>query len=161
MTAVNPIPEGCNSVGVYLIVKDANAAIEFYKKAFGAEGGTCMTGPDGTGVMHAEIRIGNSTIMLADESPQWGTKSAETLGGSPVSMHVYIPDVDATFQRAVDAGCTVVSPCMDMFWGDRFGKVLDPFGFQWGLGTHFEDVSEEEMDKRAEAWFASMAEAQQ
>ncbi len=156
--AVNPIPDGCNSVNVYLIVKDGQAVIEFYKTAFGATGGVCMTGPDGTGVMHAEILIGNSTIMLSEENPQWGTKSAETMGGSPASLHLYLPDVDTAFQQAIDAGCTVAAPLMDTFWGDRFGKVVDPFGYQWGLATHIEDVSEVEMGKRAAAFFAQAGE---
>lgn len=160
MADVNPIPDGCNSVNVYLIVKDGQAAIDFYKKAFGAVGGMCMTGPDGTGIMHAELQIGNSTVMLSEENPQWGTQSAETMGGSPASLHIYLPDVDTAFQTAVDAGCTVVAPLMNTFWGDRYGKVVDPFGYQWGLGTHIEDVPEEEMAKRAQEWFASMAEGQ-
>ena len=113
-----------------------------------------MPGPDGQGVMHAELLIGNSTIMLSEENPEWGTKSAETMGGSPASLHVYLPDVDAAFQTAIDAGCTVIAPLMDTFWGDRYGKVADPFGYQWGLGTHVEDVSEEEMGKRAAEFFS-------
>ena len=160
MADVKPIPEGCNSVNVYLIVKDGQAAIDFYTKAFGATGGMCMPGPDGKSIMHAELQIGNSTVMLGEENPQWGTKSAETMGGSPASIHIYLPDVDSAFQQAVDAGCTVVAPLMDMFWGDRYGKVVDPFGYQWGLATHTEDVSEEEMAKRAQEWFASMAQGQ-
>ncbi len=154
MANINPIPEGCNSVNVYLVVKDGQAAIDFYEKAFGAVGGMCMPGPDSKGIMHAEIQIGNSTVMLSEENPQWGTQSPESLGGSPASMHVYLPDVDTAFQQAVDAGCTVVAPLMDTFWGDRYGKVADPFGYQWGLATHVEHVPEEEMAKRAQEWFA-------
>ena len=119
-----------------------------------------MPGPDGKGIMHAELQIGNSTVMLSEENPQWGTKSAETMGGSPASMHVYLPDVDSAFQQAIDAGCTVAAPLMDTFWGDRYGKVADPFGFQWGLATHLEDVSEEEMAKRAKEWFAQAAQGE-
>lgn len=159
MSSVNPIPDGCNSVNVYLIVKDGNAAIDFYCKAFGAKAGSLMTGPDGTGVMHAEVIIGNSTVMLSEENPAWDTKSAETMGGSPVSLHIYLPNVDEAFQQAVDAGCTVMAPLMDTFWGDRYGKVVDPFGYQWGLATHVEDVSDEEMGKRAEEFFAQQAES--
>ena len=159
MSNVSPIPEGCNSVNIYLVVKDGQAAIDFYCKAFDATGGMCMPGPDGKGIMHAEIQIGNSTIMLSEENPQWGATSAETMGGSPASLHLYLPNVDATFQQAVDAGCTVVAPLMDTFWGDRYGKVADPFGYQWGLATHVEDVSEEEMGKRAAQWFAQAAES--
>jgi uncharacterized glyoxalase superfamily protein PhnB len=159
MSNVNPIPEGCNSVNVYLVVKDGQAAIDFYTKAFGAIGGSCMPGPDGKGIMHAELKIGNSTVMLTEENPEWGTKSAETLGGSPMSLHVYLPDVDAAFQQAIDAGCTSVYPIMDTFWGDRYGKLSDPFGFEWGLATHTEDVPEEEMAERAQQWFAQAAES--
>lgn len=157
MADVNPIPAGCNSVNVFLVVKDGQAAIDFYKKAFGAVGGLCMSGPDGKSILHAELQIGNSTIMLTEENPEWELKSAETLGGSPASLHLYLPDVDSAFQQAVDAGCQVASPVMDMFWGDRYGKVVDPFGYQWGLATHVEDVPDEEMGKRAQEWFASMA----
>lgn len=158
--SVNPIPEGCNSVNVYLVVKDGQAAIDFYKKAFGAKGGMCMPGPDGTGIMHAELLIGNSTVMLTEENPQWGTKSAETLGGSPISLHVYLPDVDSAFQTALDAGCTITAPLMDTFWGDRYGKLADPFGFEWGLATHVEDVSDEEMGKRAQDFFSQAGDGQ-
>ncbi len=154
--SVNPIPANCNSVNLYLIVKDARKAIDFYVKAFGGTGGTCMTSPDGK-VMHGEIVIGNSTIMLSQENPEWHMKSAETLGGSPVSIHLYVDDCDSVFQQAIDAGCTELSPMMDMFWGDRYGKLMDPFGFQWGVATHIEDVDEAEMQKRSDAWFAQMA----
>jgi len=154
--AAKPIPDGFNSVSVYLVVKDPERAIDFYRKAFGAEPGVMMRTPDGSAVMHAEIHIGNSTIMLSGENPQWGQKSAETMGGSPASVHVYCDDVDKLFQRAVDAGCTVAAPLMDAFWGDRYGKVTDPFGYQWGLATHKEDVPEEEIAERAAAWFAQM-----
>jgi len=153
---VNHLPDGCNSVSVYLIVKDAQRAIEFYQQAFGATGGVCLTGPDGS-VMHAELQIGNSTIMLGEENPQWGSKSAETFGGSPASLHLYVADADVAFQRAIAAGCTEIAPLMDAFWGDRFGKLADPFGFQWGIATHMEDVGEDEMKRRAEAWMADMA----
>jgi PhnB protein len=156
--SVNHIPDGCNSVSVYLIVKDGQAAIDFYGKAFGAKGGMCMPGPDGTGIMHAELQIGNSTVMLTEENLDWGAKSVETMGGSPASLHVYVENVDAAFQTAVDAGCTVVAPLMDTFWGDRYGKLQDPFGFQWGLATHVEDVPEEEMATRAQAFFAQAGE---
>jgi uncharacterized glyoxalase superfamily protein PhnB len=106
--------------------------------------------------MHAEMRIGNSMVMLSQENPQWQMKSAETIGGSPVSLHLYVEDVDKAFKRAKDAGCQEVAPLMDAFWGDRYGKVADPFGLQWGLATHKEDVSEAECAKRAAAWFAWM-----
>lgn len=151
------IPEGFNTVSTYLIVKDAKEALSFYRKALGAEAGAHMAGPGGQGTMHAEMRIGNSTVMLTDENPQWDMKAPETLGGSPSSMHLYVENADEAFQRAVDAGCEVMAPMMDAFWGDRYGKVIDPFGHQWGFATHVEDVSPEEMGKRAAAWFAEMA----
>lgn len=154
--SVSAVPAGCNTVNVYLIVKDAAAAIEFYKKAFHGTGGDCMHAPDGS-VIHGEVVIGNSTLMLTQENPEWGMKSAETLGGSPASVHLYVEDCDSVFQNAIDSGCTQVAPVTDMFWGDRYGKVMDPFGFQWGIATHIEDVDEEEMKKRGEAWFAQMA----
>ena len=155
--SINPIADGCNSVNAYLVVKDAQAAIDFYQKAFGATVSCVLPLPGDQGIMHAEVRIGNSTVMLGDENPQWGTKSPETLGGSPVSLHIYVPDVDAAFQTAIDAGCTSVSPVADMFWGDRTGKVADPFGYQWGIATHTEDVSDEDMQTRAQEWFASFS----
>lgn len=156
--AAKPIPDGFNTVSTYLIVKDAQKAIDFYRKAFGAEPGSVMKTPDGQSIMHAEVCIGNSTVMLSQENPQWGMKSAETMGGSPASLHLYVDDADKIFQRALDAGCEVVAPLMDAFWGDRYGKVTDPFGFQWGIATHKEDLTEDEIDRRAAEWFASMAE---
>ena len=151
------IPEGFNTVSVYMIVKDAKKAIDFYQKAFGAEAGVHMPGPGGQGTMHAELRIGNSTVMLTDENPQWGMKSPSTLGGTATGLHLYVDDADKAFQRAIDAGCTVKAPLMDAFWGDRFGKVTDPFGHEWGIATHVEDVEPEDMAKRAAAFFAEMA----
>ncbi len=151
------IPEGFNTVSVYMIVKDAKKAIDFYQKAFGAEAGVHMPGPGGQGTMHAELRIGNSTVMLTDENPQWGMKSPSTLGGTATGLHLYVDDADKAFQRAIDAGCTVKAPLMDAFWGDRFGKVTDPYGHEWGIATHIEDVAPEDMAKRAAAFFAEMA----
>lgn len=155
--AVQPIPDGFHTVSSYLVVKNAVEAIEFYQKAFGAEPGVRMAAPGGAGTMHAEIHIGDSTVMLTDENPQWGMKSPATLGGTPVSLHIYTEDVDTLFKRATDAGCTVVAPLMDAFWGDRYGKVADPFGHQWGIATHIEDVPPGEMEQRAAKWFAEMA----
>ncbi len=154
--SVKPIPDGCNTVSAYLIMSDVQAAIDFYINAFGASGHACLKGP-GDSIMHAEVAIGNSTVMLSQESPQWGTKSAETMGGSPVSLHVYLPDVDTAFQKAVDAGCTVISPVADAFWGDRCGRLSDPFGYQWSMATHVEDVSPEDMEARGKAWLESMS----
>ncbi len=155
--AVKPIPEGFNTVSVYLVVKNAVEALEFYQKAFGAEPGVRMPGPDGKSTMHAEMRIGNSMVMLTDENPQWEMKSPHTLGGSPSSLHIYVEDVDKYFNRAIEAGCEVKAPLMDAFWGDRFGKVTDPFGHEWGIATHKEDLSGEEIGKRAAEFFASMS----
>ena len=153
---VHHIPEGANSVSAYLIVKDGQAALDFYAKAFGGTQAACLTAPDGS-VVHGEIRIGNSTVMISQENLEWNMKSPETLGGSPVSLHVYVEDADAAYQTALDAGCTEIMPVSDMFWGDRYGKVVDPFGFQWGIATHVEDVEPEEMQRRSQAWFAQMA----
>lgn len=154
---VNPVPENCNTLNAYVIVKDARQAMDFYAKAFGGQVGCAMTAPDGS-VTHGEVVIGNSTLMLSQENPQWEMKSAETLGGSPVSLHVYVEDCDAIFKQALDAGCKEIMPVSDMFWGDRYGKVIDPYGLQWGIATHVEDLSEEELHKRGEEWFAQMAE---
>ena len=150
------IPEGTSALSPYLILNDAAAAIDFYGKAFGAEPGDVMRMPGSNAVMHAEVRIGNSTVMLTGENQQWEMKSAESLGGSPISRHVYVQDADKAFQRALDAGCEVVAPLMDAFWGDRYGKLKDPFGIQWGIATHVEDLTPEEIGKRAAEWFASM-----
>ena len=154
--SVNAIPDGCNSVNVYLVVKNAQEAMDFYAKAFGGTVGVCMNAPDGS-VLHGEVIIGNSTLMLSQENLEWEMKSAETLGGSPASMHLYVEDCDTIFNQAIEAGCHEIQPVMDMFWGDRYGKVVDPFGFQWGIATHIEDVEPEEMKRRADEWFAQMA----
>ena len=156
--AVKPVPDGFNTINVYLIVKSADEAMKFYRKAFGAEPGVRMAGPDGKSTMHAEMHIGGSTFMLTDENPQWNLKSPLTLGGSGASVHLYVDDADALYNRAIEAGCAVEAPLMDAFWGDRYGKVKDPFGHSWGIATHTEDVRPEEMEKRAQQFFASMAE---
>ena len=149
-TTVKPIPEGYHSITPYLIVKGASDAIEFYKNAFGASELFRMAQPDGR-VGHAEIRIGDSTIMLADEFPEMGHKSPNALGGSPVSLLVYVEDVDTVFARAVEAGAAEDRPVEDKFYGDRGGSVIDPFGHIWHIATHTEDLSPEEMQKRATA----------
>lgn len=154
--AVNPIPDGFNTVSSYIVVGDADKAIEFYGKAFGARPGTLLRMPDGS-LLHAELTIGNSKVMITAENLDWEMKSARTLGGSPITMHLYVEDVDAAFQRAVDAGCKVAAPLMDAFWGDRYGKVLDPFGIQWGIATHKEDLDPEELGRRAAEWFGAIA----
>lgn len=151
------IPEGYRSVTPMLVLKDARRAIEFYKKAFGAAERYAMPGPDNKGVMHAEILIGNSIIMMGEESPNEPCKSAETAGGSPVSFYLYVEDVDKAFQKALDAGCTVKMPVQDMFWGDRFGSLNDPFGYNWGLATHTRDLTDKEIQEGAKAMFEQMA----
>ncbi len=143
-----PVPEGFRTVTPHLIIKDASAAIEFYKKAFGAEEILRMPGPGGS-VMHAEMRIGDSPIMLNDEFPDYGKRGPKSIGGTPVTIHLYVNDVDAAFDRAVKAGAKVTMPLADMFWGDRYGTLEDPFGHQWSLATHKEDLSGEEIAERA------------
>jgi len=147
---VKPIPEGYHSVTPYLIIKDAASAIEFYKKAFGATELMRMADPSGK-IGHAEIKIGDSPIMLADEVLGMGYRSPQSLGGSPVSILLYVEDVDALFDQAVAAGAKVERPVKDQFYGDRSGGVTDPFGHVWYIATHKEDVSPEEMKKRAAA----------
>jgi PhnB protein len=154
---VKPIPEGMHTVVSYLTLNNAGEAIDFYKKAFGAEEVVRMTGPGGHGVMHAELKIGDSLLFLADEFPGMGNPSPKTLGGTTVGIHLNVADVDAVFARAVAAGARAEMPPADMFWGDRFGKLTDPFGHSWSLSTHIEDVSHEEMARRSEAFFAEMA----
>lgn len=157
MSDVKPIPDRFNSLSAYLFVPNSVEAIEFYTKAFGAKLLSRMPGPDGTSTVHAELAIGNSILMLADENPQWNLKSPTTLGGCTSSMHLYVEDADATYNQAVAAGCQVLAPISDMFWGDRFGKVADPYGHHWGIATHKEDLSPAEMAERAKAAFAAMA----
>ncbi|HEX3145319.1 MAG TPA: VOC family protein [Pyrinomonadaceae bacterium] len=147
---VNPIPEGYHSVTPYLIIRGAADAIEFYKKAFGATELFRFPGPDGK-IGHAEMQIGNSRIMLADEYPDMGYNGPQTLGGSPIALMIYLADVDAVFNRAIEAGATVKEALQDKFYGDRIGTVIDPFGHRWHLATHQEDVSMEEMERRAKA----------
>ena len=145
-----PIPEGYHTATPYLIIKGAASAIEFYKKAFGATELMRMADPSGR-IGHAEIRIGNSPIMLSDEAPEMGYRSPQSLGGSPVGILLYVEDVDAVFSQAVAAGAKVERPVADQFYGDRSGGVTDPFGHVWYIATHKEDVSPEEMHKRAAA----------
>ena len=153
-----PIPDGYHSVTPYLFTKNATEAIEFYKKAFGAEEVLRLPFPDGSALMHAEIRIGNSIVMLSDENPRMDALGPQSRGGATGSLMIYVEDVDASFTRAVEAGATVKTPLTDMFWGDRFGQLTDPFGHHWSLATHIEDVSPEEIDRRTQEWFAKMGE---
>jgi uncharacterized glyoxalase superfamily protein PhnB len=150
------VPAGYHSVTPAIIVRDADAAISFYTKAFGAEEVSRMTGPGGS-IMHAEIRIGDSTIMLGEENEQWGTRSPLSTNGNPGSLHLYVSDADAAVGRAVDAGASIEMPLEDAFWGDRYGKVRDPFGHVWGIATRVKEMSAEEMQRAGEAWMAQMA----
>jgi PhnB protein len=150
------IPDGYRTVTPYITVKGAAQAIDFYRRAFGAQAGECMTAPDGKSVMHAEIKIGDSMMMLSDEFPEMGSRSPQTLGGTTASIFLYVPDVDTAFKRAVDAGAKAIMPPTDMFWGDRFAKLADPFGHQWAMATHKEDLRPEEIRRRGEAAMASM-----
>ncbi len=152
---VKPIPEGFNTITPHIVCKNASAAIDFYKKAFGAEEIVRMPGPDGKSVMHAELKIGNSRLMLGEEFSDKCT-SPQTLGGSPVTIHLYVENADAAFQRAVKAGATVTMPLMDAFWGDRYGQLTDPFGHVWSIATHMHDYSPEEMEKKMKEAFAQM-----
>lgn len=148
MSKVHYIPEGYNSVTPYLVIKGAAKAIEYYKNVFGATVVVRMDGPDGK-VGHAELQIGDSRIMLADENPAMGYRSAESIGASPVSLYVYMPDCDAIVEKAAKQGAKVLKPVADQFYGDRSGFFQDPFGHLWGVATHKEDVSAEEMEERA------------
>jgi PhnB protein len=151
------IPEGFHSATPMLMFKDARKAIEFYKKAFGAVERYAMPGPDGKGVMHAEILIGNSIFMLGEENPYVTSKSAETAGGSPVSFYIYLENVDGAVKRALDSGAEAGMPVEDMFWGDRVGTVRDPFGYHWWLATHVKDMTAKEMEEGAKVMFAKKA----
>jgi len=151
-----PIPDGFHSVTPIFVFKDARKAIDFYKNAFGAQEHFSMPGPDGKGVMHAEIQIGNSIVMMSDEQPQQNCKSADSFGGSPINFYLYVENVDSAFSRALEAGCTQQMAVADMFWGDRAGSVKDPFGYSWMIATHNRDLSMEEIARGAQAEFAKM-----
>jgi PhnB protein len=150
------IPTGFHTATPVLTVRDGVKVIDFYKRAFGAEERMRIPGPDGS-LMHAEIKIGDSILMLSDEQPNMGCRAPSSVGSCTSYVFLYVPDVDAVFKKAVEAGAKVIMPPTDMFWGDRFGQVEDPFGHVWGLATHKEDVSPEEMTKRQQQFFASMA----
>ena len=145
-TQVKPIPEGMHTVTPHLVCAGAADAIEFYKKAFSAVEMGRMAGPQGK-LLHGAIRIGDSTVMLADEFPDWGSFGPKSLKGSPVTIHLYVEDVDAFVARAAAAGAKITMPLQDMFWGDRYCKLEDPFGHQWSVGTHVRDVSPDEMQQ--------------
>ena len=152
--AKKPIPDGYHSVTPYLVCKGAAQALDWYKKAMGAEETVRMPGPGGA-IMHAELRFGDSMVMMADEFPEMGARSPQTLGGTPVGMCLYVNDCDVVFQRAVDAGAKVERPLQDQFYGDRSGTIIDPWGHKWTISTHIEDVSPEEMGQRMKEWAAS------
>lgn len=141
---VEPVPHDMHTVTPHLVCDGAAAAIDFYKKAFNAVETARMQTPDGK-IMHAMVRIGDSNVMLVDEFPDYGSVGPKKLNGSPVTLHVYVPDVDQVFEQAVAAGATVRMPVEDQFWGDRYGSVVDPFGHNWSLATHVKDMSPEEM----------------
>ncbi|MGE5662803.1 MAG: VOC family protein [Deltaproteobacteria bacterium] len=155
--AVAPIPEGYHTVTACLTIRGAGKAIEFYRKAFGAELLDRVDGPDGKSVMHAALRIGDSRIFLGDELPGTGCRSPESLGGATSSFYLYVKDADAAVRQAVDAGGTLRQPVTNAFWGDRFGSIADPFGYAWDLATHVEDVPPGELRKRAEAFTRELA----
>jgi PhnB protein len=148
-----PIPEGHHTVTPYLSVRNGGKAMEFYKTAFGARERYKLMMPDGR-LGHGELTLGDSVIMLADEFPEYGNTGPETVGGTPVTIHLYVEDVDAFVKKAVTAGARERKPVMDQFYGDRSGQIEDPFGHVWWVATHKEDVSPEELDKRARAMFA-------
>ena len=147
MNNVPHIPEGYNTVTPYLIITGAAQAIDYYKKVFGATVVVRMDGPNGR-VMHAELQIGDSRIMLADENLSMGHSGASTIGASPISLYVYVPDVDSVVEKAVAEGAKILKPVADQFYGDRSGFMKDPFGHLWGVATHVEDVSPQEMEER-------------
>ena len=152
-----PIPDGYHTVTLSFTFKDSQKAIEFYKKAFGAKVLDVFPNLTGRGIMHATIQIGNSIVMMGDENPGQSCKSAETLGSSPISLFVYVPNADAAFKQAIEAGATAMMPVAEMFWGDRAGSIKDPFGYTWMIATHTQDLTNEQIRKGAEAFFAQMA----
>jgi PhnB protein len=150
MAAVKPIPDGYRSITPYVIVRDGAAAIAFYQKVFGARLRMKLDAPGGK-IGHAELEIGDSLIMLADEHPEMGALAPPTIGGTPVGLHVYLADVDAVAAKAIAAGATLKRPVADQFYGDRLGSIVDPFGHLWHISTHVEDVSPDEIARRAAA----------
>jgi PhnB protein len=157
---VKPIPDGYHTLTPFLTIRDAARAIDFYKQAFGAEARDVVKGPDGK-VMHAELKIGDSIIMLSDEFPDFGCLSPQTIGGSSTGLHIYLENVDAAFDRAVKAGAKVEMPLADQFWGDRYGKLQDPFGHKWSIGTHVKDMSADDMKKAMDEACAQMQDKMQ
>jgi len=159
MTArVKAIPKGYHAITPHLVVKDGNTAIAFYKKAFGAKEIARMPGPDGKSIMHSELQFGDSFVMLNDEFPQMGIYGPSADKRSPVTIHLYVDDVDEVFRKAIAEGAKETMPVRDQFWGDRYGKLLDPFGHQWSIATHIEDVPPDEMKARAKKAFKEFEE---
>ena len=156
MNDIEKIPKDYHSITPVLIVKNGDEAIEFYKKGFGVEERCRMKSPDGR-VAHAELKLGDSVFMLSDEYPEMECHSPKTIGGSPVSMYLYVDDVDSVFNKAISAGAKSLDPVKDQFWGDRHGRLEDPFGHLWSIASHKKDLSEEEMKKAAEAAFSQMS----
>ncbi len=155
---VKPVPKGMTTVTPHLVCGDCANAIDFYKNAFGAVEMGRMLMPESGKVMHAAIRIGNSVVMLVDEFPEWGKLGPNTLKGSPVTIHLYVEDVDSFVNHAVGAGAKITMPIQDMFWGDRYGTLQDPFGHHWSVATHTRDVTLEEMERASRQMFSSMRE---
>lgn len=152
----DPIPTGYEGITPYLIVPNSIQAIKIYQKAFDAETVMILPGPVEGTTMHAEIKVFDNMVMLSDENPQWGCSAPNTIGGTAVSLHVYVEDVNTAFQKALDAGFTEAMPLMDAFWGDRFGKLKDPFGHEWSLATHTVDLSPEEIKAGAQKFYENM-----
>ncbi|MCW5600050.1 VOC family protein [Nitrosomonas sp.] len=151
---IKPVPDGYHTLSAYLIVRGAARAIEFYKKAFGATELMRLNLPDGK-IAHGEFKIGDSIFMISDENPDWGSTSPEALGGSPVTLHLYVPDVDTTFANAIQAGAIEKMPLENQFWGDRTCQIVDPFGHYWHIATHIEDVDPSELPSRMEAFMST------
>lgn len=154
-TKVKPVPEGFHTLTPYLVVQGAAAAIDFYKQAFGAEEHSRTLAADGVSIAHAELQIGDSLLLLCDQLPSAGINSPAVLGGSPVTLHLYVKDVDSLWRQALDAGVRVLFPLQDTYWGDRYGKVIDPFGHCWSLASRTRDLTPEEIAERAAAVFGN------
>ena len=154
---IKAIPDGYHSITPILVFKESRKAIDFYKRAFGAQELLVMPGPDGQGVMHAEIRIGTSIFMMGEENPDQPCKSAETLGASPITFYLYVENVDDAYKVAIEAGAALRMPVEDMFWGDRVGSVQDPFGYSWMLATHVRDLTPKEIEQGAQDAYAKAA----
>jgi len=154
---IDPIPQGASPVTPHLVVRDAAGAIAFYAKAFGAEEVFRMPGPDGERLIHAEIRVNGGAVMLAEEAPEMGIRSPQSLEGTPITLHLYVADCDAAVERAAAAGCEVTMPPTDMFWGDRYARLSDPYGHSWSVATHQRDLAPEEMQEGMLAAFSGGA----